>query len=79
MMATPAQAGKKKLITSASKSMATFLPPMLPNEVKCIAKSIGGWVWTHFTLKTKLHGMQHKITAVKPQQTQAEKAQAQSF
>ena len=27
----------------------------------------------------KLHGMQHKITAVKPQQTQAEKAQAQSF
>ena len=30
-------------------------------------------------LKTKLHGMQHKITAVKPQQTQAEKAQAQSF
>ena len=33
--------------------MATFLPPMLPNEVKCIAKSIGGWVWTHFTPQNK--------------------------
>lgn len=30
-----------------------FPTPMLENEVKCIAKSIGNWVWTRFTPQSK--------------------------
>ena len=70
---------QKKLITSASKSMATFLPPCCPTRLNASPNQLGDGFGHTSPLKTKLHGMQHKITAVKPQQTQAEKAQAQSF
>lgn len=39
-----------------------FPTPMLENEVKCIAKSIGNWVWTRFTPqgKSAWHSAQNK-------------------
>lgn len=39
-----------------------FPTPMLQNEVKCIAKSIGNWVWTRFTTqgKSAWHSAQNK-------------------
>ena len=44
---------QKEVDYQCLKVNGDFPTPMLPNEVKCIAKSIGGWVWTHFTPQNK--------------------------
>lgn len=47
-----------------------FPTPMLENEVKCIAKSIGNWVWTRFTPqgKSAWHSAQNKRRKTKNNQ-----------
>ena len=70
---------QKEVDYQCLKVNGDFPTPMLPNEVKCIAKSIGDGFGHTSPLKTKLHGMQHKITAVKTTTNAGRKAQAQSF
>lgn len=47
-------AGWRKAVYERCVSVnGDFPTPMLENEVKCIAKSIGNWVWTRFTPQSK--------------------------
>ena len=47
-------AGWRKAVYERCASVnGDFPTPMLENEVKCIAKSIGNWVWTRFTPQSK--------------------------